>query len=104
MISKVAQKRVRGSVRSKCDLGTHFALYELRFLDIEERAICAAFVAERRFDAKVLNFIFHLINDLQKASQDLARSTKEYYRRKSETDGFEPIPEDILAFKFYRNV
>eukprot|EP00210_Caulerpa_lentillifera_P007709 g7360.t1 len=69
--------------------GTHFSLYELRFLDIEERAMCAAYVAQQRLDAK--------------DSQDLARSTKEYIRRKSETDGFEPAPADILAFKYYRN-
>jgi len=61
-------------------------------LDIEERAMCAAFVAENRFDAKVLILILnHHSYPLLKASQDLARSTKE-------------IPEDILAFKFYRNV
>ncbi|KAJ4836214.1 hypothetical protein Tsubulata_021278 [Turnera subulata] len=76
---------------SAFDTGGAELLYEIRLLSAKERADAARFIIENKFDAK--------------GAQDLARSIKDYPRRRGERswESFEyPRPGDCLSYMYYR--
>ncbi|CAB4285684.1 unnamed protein product [Prunus armeniaca] len=87
----LVQSKTDPQILAEFDTGGSELLYEIRLLSVQQRAAAARYIIENKLDAK--------------GSQDLARSMKDFPRRRGEK-GWESFdyahPGDCLGFMYYR--
>ncbi|CAN6724895.1 unnamed protein product [Malus baccata var. baccata] len=87
----LVQSNTDPEIVSEFDLGGSELLYEIRLLSVQQRAAASRFIIENKLDGK--------------GAQDLARSMKDFPRRRTEK-GWESFdyasPGDCLGFMYFR--